>query len=121
MDIVISHSSEKPIYCQIYEQIASQILSGGLPSDFCLPSIRTVAPELGISIITVKKAWEELERAGFIYTKSGKGCYVAEHGRDDLTAKKLILAGDKLKNDLDFYRNIGLSTGELIKLIKEIY
>ena len=66
MDIIISNTSDKPIYQQIYEQISAQIIKGELESNFWLPSIRTIAKELRISVITVKKAWEELERMGFI-------------------------------------------------------
>ena len=76
--INISNTSDKPIYQQLFEQISSMILNGELKSDFNLPSIRTAAKELRISVITVKKAWEELERSGLIYPVAGKGCFIAD-------------------------------------------
>ena len=81
MDIVISNTSGDPIYQQIFDQISAQIIQGKLPGDFCLPPIRTVAKELRISVITVKRAWEELEHTGLIYTMAGKGCFVAPNCR----------------------------------------
>ena len=76
MNVTISNKSEKPIYEQLYEQISAQILKGELVSGYCLPPIRQAALELGVSVITVKKAWEGLERSGLIYTVTGKGCFV---------------------------------------------
>lgn len=76
MDIIISNSSGVPIYEQIEEQIKSQIITGSLPEGDALPSMRVLAKELKISIITTKRAYEDLERDGFIYTVAGKGCFV---------------------------------------------
>ena len=73
MNIFIDNKSGKPIYEQIY----SQIISGALEEDDGLPSIRNLAKDLRISVITTKRAYEELEREGFIYTVAGKGCFVA--------------------------------------------
>ncbi len=121
MDIVISGKSDKPIYLQIYEQITSQIIKGELKSDYCLPSIRVIASEIGISVITIKKAWELLEANGFIYTKAGKGCFVASHAESKLNDKANLIASEKLDKDLPFYKNLGLSIKELIRLISEKY
>jgi Predicted transcriptional regulators len=121
MNIVFSNSSDKPIYQQIYEQISAQIIKGELPRDFCLPPIRTVALELRISVITVKKAWEELERQGFIYTMVGKGCFVAPMQQDEREGKRHELATEKLKKDIAYYKELGLSLNELIMLIRENY
>lgn len=77
MNILIDHKSGAPIYDQIYTQIKSQIISGALQEDEMLPSIRGLAKDLRISFITTKRAYEELEKDGFIYTLPGKGCYVA--------------------------------------------
>ena len=77
MDFYISNSSDKPIYEQIMTQIKSQILSGKLKKGDALPSIRVLARELRISVITTKRAYDELEREGFLYTIPAKGCYVA--------------------------------------------
>jgi len=85
-----------------------------------LPPIRTVAKELRISVITVKKAWEELERQGFIYTMAGKGCFVAPQP-GELTTKRGELAEEKLKKDIAYYKSLGLTLEELIGLLREYY
>ena len=88
MNIIISNASGAPIYEQIYAQIKAAILSGALREGDALPSIRALAKDLRISVITTKRAYEELEREGFIYTVAGKGCFVAarssEWAREDL-------------------------------------
>jgi GntR family transcriptional regulator len=118
MNIVINNTSEVPIYKQIYEQVSSQIIRGELPGDFCLPPIRTVAKELRISVITIKKAWEELEHNGFIYTMAGKGCFVAPIPPAGLTDKRNDMASEKMEKDLEYYRSLGLSLEEIIDLVK---
>jgi GntR family transcriptional regulator len=77
MNILIDNKSGAPIYDQIYSQIKDQIISGALKEDELLPSIRGLAKDLRISFITTKRAYEELEKDGFIYTLPAKGCYVA--------------------------------------------
>lgn len=77
MNLCIDNRSGAPIYDQIYTQIKQQIISGELEADQALPSIRNLAKDLRISVITTKRAYEELEREGFIYTLPGKGCFVA--------------------------------------------
>ena len=77
MDIILSNSSGKPIYEQIADQVREQILSGALSAGDALPSMRVLAKELRISVITTKRAYEDLEQAGFINTVPGKGCFVA--------------------------------------------
>ena len=121
MNIVFSNTSDKPIYQQIYEQITAQIIKGELPQDYCLPPIRTVAKELRISVITIKKAWEELERQGFIYTMVGKGCFVAPMQKGELEGKRLEMATEKLKKDIAYYKELGLSLSDLVELIRENY
>lgn len=78
LDIFISNSSNQPIYDQIYSQIKNLIISGKLQEGEALPSIRGLAKDLRISVITTKRAYDELEREGFIYTVAAKGCFVAE-------------------------------------------
>ena len=78
MNILISNANDKPIYEQIYTQIRNQILSGALPPGQALPSIRALAKDLRVSVITTKRAYEELEKAGYLYTVPAKGSYVAE-------------------------------------------
>lgn len=77
MNILIDNRSNVPIYEQIYTQLRQQILSGELAEESALPSIRGLAKDLRISVITTKRAYEELEQDGFIYTVPGKGCFVA--------------------------------------------
>ena len=77
MNILIDNKSGAPIYDQIYSQIKNQIINGSLKEDEMLPSIRGLAKDLRISFITTKRAYEELEKEGFLYTVPGKGCFVA--------------------------------------------
>jgi GntR family transcriptional regulator len=121
MDIVISDTSGKPIYQQIFEQVSAQIVKGELERDFCLPPIRTVAKDLRISVITVKKAWEELERKGFIRSMVGKGCFVAPLLPAERDSKRDALAIEKLKKDIEYYRELGYSLEELTELIRRYY
>ena len=89
MDLIISNASGKPIYEQIYTQIKNCILSGELSPGDALPSIRTLAKDLRISVITTKRAYDELESEGFIYTLPGKGCFVAERSTELLREENL--------------------------------
>ena len=77
MNIFIDNKSGAPIYDQIFNQIKDQIISGALKEDDALPSIRNLAKDLKISVVTTKRAYDELEREGFIYTIAAKGCFVA--------------------------------------------
>lgn len=123
MRLFIDNRSGVPIYDQIYTQIKSQIISGELEEDAPLPSIRNLAKDLRISVITTKRAYEELERSGFIYTVAGKGCFVADKNidavRESVMAeiekhleKALKLAGEcgltkeQLKNMIDTLQNV---------------
>lgn len=121
LELVISGSSDKPIYQQLFEQISAQILKGQLKEGVSLPPIRTVARELRISVIPVKAAWEELERAGFIVTMAGRGCYVAPLKSADLSDKRDEMAREKLKKDIEYYKSLGLSVDELIEMIQLYY
>jgi len=121
MDILLSANSGVPLYQQLYLQISSQIVNGILLSGAPLPPIRTVAAELGISIITVKRAWEELERDGFIQTHVGRGTIVAPQQTENSKQEKLSMAQTQLEQDLPFYRTLGLSLEELIELIRRQY
>ena len=121
INIIISNTSDKPIYKQMFNQISSQIIKGDLENNHALPPISTVAKELRISIITVKKAWEELERRGFIYSIVGRGCFVAELSKDALEEKKEELVNKKMIKDLDYYKEIGLSSNDIIESVKKLY
>lgn len=119
MNIIISNSSGKPIYEQIYEQIAAQIVTRRLPAGSVLPAIRTIAAELEISVITIKKAWEELEHMGLINTVTGKGCFVAEFDEERLGRIKEELARKKFCESAGFYRSLGYTADELAKKVAE--
>ena len=121
MNILISNTSDKPIYQQLFDQISSQIIKGELPSNYSLPAIRTAAKELRISIITVKKAWEELERHGFIYTMAGKGCFVSDLNKKDITGLRDDLAESKMEKDMAYYKELGLELEEIIDLVRKYY
>ncbi|MDQ0114255.1 GntR family transcriptional regulator [Paenibacillus harenae] len=121
MNIAISNTSEKPIYQQLFEQISAQILKGELESGYCLPPIRQAATELRVSIITVKKAWEELERHGLIYTVTGKGCFVTELSSDDMLQKRNDMIRMQMIIDTSYYKSFGLTIEEVFELLKEVY
>ncbi len=121
MNITILNTSDKPIYQQIYDQISSQIIKGELAPGFCLPPIRTAALELRVSIITVKKAWEDLERQGLIYTMVGRGCFVADLTKSDVISKRDDLISEKLINDVAYYQALGFTFEEIVERIKRIY
>jgi len=94
--VVLSNKSSEPIYQQIVNQIRSQILNGELEAGESLPSIRSLAKLVGVSVITTKRAYEELERDGFLFTKPGKGSFVAEMNLDFVRERKLALIQDRL-------------------------
>lgn len=121
MDIVLSSKSDKPIYTQIYEQIAAQIMSGELAAGEKLPPIRTVAVTLRISVIPVKQAWEELEREGFISTSVGRGSFVSELAHHEISGKRSSAAEDLLGRDIKACRKMGLSLEEIIEIVKKSY
>ncbi len=121
MDIVISPTSGIPIYAQITEQVAAQILKGDLPGGSALPPIRSLARQLEVSVITVKKAWEELERAGLIYAIIGKGSFVAEVPAQPLADRRQAAASERLARDLAYYRDLGLSLEEYVGLVRQAW
>ncbi|MDR2975496.1 MAG: GntR family transcriptional regulator [Propionibacteriaceae bacterium] len=121
MDIVISPTSDQPIYVQIAEQLAAQILRGDLPEGTALPPIRTVARQLEVSVITVKKAWEELTRSGLIHATVGKGSFVAPHSARELDQDRDKTALDRLAKDLPFFRTLGLTEDEFVRLVRRVY
>ncbi|WP_066196181.1 MULTISPECIES: GntR family transcriptional regulator [Gracilibacillus] len=121
MQIMISNSSKEPIYEQILKQIQTKILSGELPEGTALPSIRGLAKDLKISVITTKRAYEELERSGFIYSIVGKGSFVAEQNLDVIREKKLRVIEEQLHAVISNSREIGLPYEELQELLKLLY
>lgn len=121
MDIIISNSSGVPIYEQIEEQIKSQILSGDLVAGDALPSMRVLAKELKISIITTKRAYEDLERDGFIESVTGKGSFV-KGINSDIVKENMMFAIEELLDKVVDKALLGkISCEELTEMIELIY
>ncbi len=118
MYILIDNKSGAPIYDQIYSQIKNQIISGALKEDEMLPSIRGLAKDLRISFITTKRAYEELEREGFIYTLPGKGCYVAPKNVEILREEKLKKIEGYMDEIVKLAASCNLSREELLEMMK---
>lgn len=120
MKLVVSQKSDKPIYEQIYEQIAVGILSGAILPLTMLPSIRGIAAELGISVITVKNAYDLLERDGYIYTEAGRGCFVHRIEPSLLELKRDTAAIKKFREAVDYAKSIGLNDEEIKNTVAEL-
>lgn len=120
-NISLTNISSVPIYKQLYDQVVTQIFNGDLTAEMSIPSIRLAAKELQISVITVKKAWEDLERNGYIYTIAGKGSYVADLNKKSLENKKNQLLQDKLLVQLKYYKDLGVEQHKIIELINKVY
>lgn len=121
MEIIISNSSGKPIYEQITSQIKNLIMSGDLLSGSLLPSMRLLAKELRISVITTKRAYEELEREGFITTIVGKGSFVSENNTELVKEEHLRKVEENIQNAVDYARQGGISLDELHEIVDMIY
>jgi GntR family transcriptional regulator len=121
MRIIVSNSSSDPIYEQIVKQIKSQIINGELSEGEALPSIRKLAQELHISVITTKRAYEDLEREGFIDTVAGKGSFVAIQNKEFLREKRMKMVEDKLSDVVNEARLIGLGIDELKEMLDLLY
>lgn len=121
MKILISNSNKQPIYEQISFQIKEQILIGVLANGELLPSIRSLAKELQVSVITTKRAYEELEKDGFIHTVPGKGTFVAHQNINSLKEKKLNMIEDDLIKIVKESKMLNISKEELINTITIIY
>ena len=122
MRILISNSSPDPIYEQIVRQIKGQIIAGELSEGEPLPSIRKLAHELQISVITTKRAYEELEKEGLIDTVGGKGTFVASQNQEFMREKRMKLVETKLSAALADARMLGVSyeeLGEMLRLLWE--
>ena len=121
MNILISNSSDKPIYEQITSQMKQMIISGELEAGSLLPSMRTLAKELRISVITTKRAYEDLERDGFIYTVIGKGSFVAEKNMEFVREEQLRIVEEHLGKAVEGAKAGGIGVDELIDIIKLNY
>jgi|SRR5699024_7127998 GntR family transcriptional regulator len=121
MQIIISNHSKEPIYEQIRNQVKSLILAGELQEGEAIPSMRKLAKDLQVSVITTKRAYEELEKEGFIYSIVGKGSFIAEQNFDLIKEKKLKVIEEQLSAVITNSKEIGLSLGELQELLTILY
>ncbi len=121
MNIIISNASKDPIYLQIVNQIKSEIINDNLAAEEALPSIRGLAKELQISVITTKRAYEELEREGFINTVTGKGSFVASQNKELLREKRMRSIEEKLIEVINESKFIGLTLEELEKMLNVLF
>ena len=121
MDILLSNSSGKPIYQQIADQVKEQVCSGALAAGDALPSMRLLAKELRISVITTKRAYEELERDGFLENVPGKGCFVAPQNKELLREAQLRRVEEKLSQAVDEARKGGFALSELQEMLNILY
>lgn len=121
MDIILSNASGKPIYEQIIDQVKEQIMTGSLAAGDALPSMRLLAKELRISVITTKRAYEELEREGFLENVPGKGCFVAPQNKELLREARLRKVEELLAQAVEEARKGALSPEELHELLDILY
>ena len=121
MDIILSNSSGKPIYEQITDQVKAQILSGALAAGDALPSMRLLAKELRISVITTKRAYEELEREGFLTTVPGKGCFVAPRDLELVREDCLRRMEEQLSQAAATAKAGGISLEEMTSALDILY
>jgi len=118
MDILISNASGQPIYDQITSQIKNLIVSGVLAPGEALPSIRSLAKDLRISVITTKRAYDELEAEGFLYTVAGKGCFVAEKNVELIREEHLKQIESHLQSAAELAAACNLTSEELLEMFR---
>ncbi len=121
MNILISNTSGEPIYAQIVSQIRQMILQGELVSGTPLPSIRLLAKELQISVITTKRAYEELEREGLINSIVGKGSFVSGADQEFIREQRLRIMENKMKEIIDESKLLGINFDEFTEMLKLLY
>ena len=121
MNILISNASDKPIYEQIFTQIKAHILSGALEPGQALPSIRALAKDLRVSVITTKRAYDELEQAGYVNTVPGKGCFVADHSPQLVREAGQTQLEEHLTQAIELARRCGLSLEEIEGLLRLLW
>lgn len=118
MKLIINHSSMQPIYEQITEQIKGRIMKGELQADTLLPSVRTLAKELKVSALTVKKAYDALTQEGFIITVHGKGSFVAFANQSMMLEEKKKEVEADLEMAIRKGRSCGMSNEEILQLFE---
>lgn len=120
MDIVLRNTSGAPIYEQIAAQIKDQIVDGTLEPGQPLPSIRALAKDLRISVITTKRAYDELEMQGFLTTVAGKGCFVAEQNTQLIRESRLREIEEHLQSAAELARSCRVADSELLEMLRLI-
>lgn len=121
MDIIISNSTSKPIYEQITSQIKQMIMTGELKPGESIPSMRSLAKSLHISVITVQRAYEDLQRDGFIETTIGRGSFVSSNNKDFIQEEKQREIENHLQKAIELSKENGISLTKLIDLLKIFY
>ena len=121
MEIIISNSTSKPIYEQITSQIKQMIMSGELKSGESIPSMRSLAKSLHISVITVQKAYEDLQKDGFIETTVGRGSFVRADNKEYIQEEKQREIESYLQKAIELSKENGISLSKLIELLNIFY
>jgi GntR family transcriptional regulator len=121
MNVIISNSSPDPIYEQIEKQIRKQIIAGELAEGESLPSIRKLAMDLQISVITTKRAYDDLTQEGYIDTVPGKGCFVAAQNKELLRERKMKIIEEKLEEAVSAAKMLGVTRKELQRMLVLLY
>ncbi len=121
MKIIISNNSSIPIYEQIKDTIKSQILSGELEEDTMLPSIRSLAQDIRISVMTIKKAYDELESEGYIVTRQGKGSFVAPKNLEFIREQKQREMEEYISKIIEISIQYQISKKEVLELFEYLY
>ena len=120
MDIILTNAGGQPIYDQIVSQVKAQILSGKLKEGDALPSLRALAKDLRISVITTKRAYDELEADGFLYTVAGKGCFVAEKNLQLVREGRLKELEAHLAAAAELAESCGVSSEEVLETLRTL-
>ncbi len=120
MEIIIRNTVDRPIYEQIVTQLKAQIVSGSLSPGEALPSIRALAKDLKISVITTKRAYDELEAQGFVYTVAGKGCFVAEKDLELIREQRLRELEDHLCAAIELAKSCNVPPEELAEMLRAL-
>ncbi|WP_296626575.1 GntR family transcriptional regulator [uncultured Negativibacillus sp.] len=121
MNLIISNSSGRPIYEQITAQIKNSIISGELQEGEALPSMRALAKDLHISVITTKRAYEDLERDGFVVTVASKGCFVAPRNLELMREEQRKKVEGALQQAVDQAKMASITLSELQEMLKLLY
>ena len=118
MNVLIDNKSSLPIYDQIFSQIKAQIISGELQENEALPSIRNLAKDLHISVVTTKRAYDELEKEGFLYTIAAKGCFVAPKNVELLREETLKTMEQHIDQLVRLAKSAGMAPDEVLDMVK---